>query len=929
MTRPARPFIRPALLLALSLAGACRSFATDTAPAAPAITPDSSPQQTTLAAGEVQFWKAVSLLESGHSKNFPAGQALLREAVAQRYIHAQVLLGNCLLSGSYGFKRDPRKAVALFLEAAARHNAYALASLGQCHLTGTGVRKDLTKAAGFLESALKPDADYARPTPPAGSAQPNRSAEYDTAGALAYDPAASTRAAAHFQLALILQERGDHGAAHPHFEAAARGAGNPKSGIYNAALRAALDYAFGNGVPRDMAQSSAMLDLARKLGVRASLSSIHNNVSLKIANDLVSAEYEEELAKSAELTQQKIEVGIAQALGDPKSKYYNIGEAIKWYELAAEGGQPWAMLQLAFLYSRGDCGKPEPEKAFAWFEKAGGGDKPKHNLATANLAICLYRGIGTAPDIERATALFTKHQAFSMICYLGAIRQCPATITTYEEDFALTRSRAEQGDARATFLLGLRYKDGWDAKPDLKKAADCIRRSARTGDEYAQNELGLIYEFNRSLLGEDDRGKALRQAYEWYGKSAAQNNTDAIANVANIEAVGWISAPNLDSAEKLYQRGLAIDPKHARLRNGLGLLYQGRLEQALEKKNEALASKLRSQMLETYQRAADTGYPYASYLLGDLYYRGKLVPRDNALAYRYFSDAAEHGLKRAHFELGLMHENGEGVRASLEEAAYHYRLAALDGESKSAQVLCELYIGIGGRHCDYTRALFWAGVIEKRGVRNLYFGGCGGAYGVLAASLIREGQYDEAFELCTRLAAMPDSYPQGIAYRNLSILYANGWGVPKDAKQARNYRRRALQSGNTTAKYDEGMELLAKTKNSAGRKLLEESAKAGCGEANYQLAQLYRHDGGTTPDKIAELVKFAADCGCIEARLERAAETLAGAPKAPSLEEALRFVRDAADGDNPEAQRLLSELEKRLSAPADTAEDSSAGARSS
>jgi len=46
----------------------------------------------------------------------------------------------------------------------------------------------------------------------------------------------------------------------------------------------------------------------------------------------------------------QLQFAIAGSFADPKSKVYDAREAAKWYELASESGEAWAMLSLAFLY---------------------------------------------------------------------------------------------------------------------------------------------------------------------------------------------------------------------------------------------------------------------------------------------------------------------------------------------------------------------------------------------------------------------------------------------------------------------------------------------------------------------------------------------------------------------------------------------------
>ena len=125
------------------------------------------------------------------------------------------------------------------------------------------------------------------------------------------------------------------------------------------------------------------------------VSLIHNYVSLKIVDEFAVADLEDEVTAAGAGTQSNVQYQIAQGLADKKSKDYNAAEAARWYELAAENGQTWAMVSLGLMYAQGELGQPDPVKAFQWFEKAGGGEKLKNVLGVANLGICLQQGYGT------------------------------------------------------------------------------------------------------------------------------------------------------------------------------------------------------------------------------------------------------------------------------------------------------------------------------------------------------------------------------------------------------------------------------------------------------------------------------------------------------------------------------------------------------
>ncbi len=85
----------------------------------------------------------------------------------------------------------------------------------------------------------------------------------------------------------------------------------------------------------------------------------------------------------------------------------DIGEAIAWYERAAEGGQPNAPINLGFIYRDGAPGlAPNPERAAFWFAEAAKGGNP---WGSVHLAALRDAGvIGDVPDPTTAAKLLAR-----------------------------------------------------------------------------------------------------------------------------------------------------------------------------------------------------------------------------------------------------------------------------------------------------------------------------------------------------------------------------------------------------------------------------------------------------------------------------------------------------------------------------------------
>jgi TPR repeat protein len=81
--------------------------------------------------------------------------------------------------------------------------------------------------------------------------------------------------------------------------------------------------------------------------------------------------------------------------------------------------------------------------------------------------------------------------------------------------------RAEKGDAKAQFVLGLKYENGKGVPQDYAEAAKWYRKAAEQGYAEAQFNLGAMY----------DEGRGVHQDYaeaaKWYRKAKDQGVASA------------------------------------------------------------------------------------------------------------------------------------------------------------------------------------------------------------------------------------------------------------------------------------------------------------------------------------------------------------------------------------------------------------------
>ncbi len=864
-----------------------------------------------------KFWAALPLLERAVAAEQASGRALLQEASDLEFTHAQVLLANCFLSGSYGFPKQPRRALNILRLAAERGNAFAMVGLGACYVTATGTRRDDAKAEEWLLLAVAPGADFSRPVPPAGFVAAAGAAAPSVAGELASDPASHSQASAHFLLGQIRGRQNKPAEAQVHYIAAATAGTDGRSGIYQAAVEAALGYAFGRGIPRDTAKAREMLEQSRRLNARMGVNLIQNYVQLKLVDDFAVADLESSIDEAGAAQQTAIQLQIAQTLANKKSKDYDPAEAAQWYRLAADSGQVWGMLSLGLLHASGELGAPDLAQAFHWFEKAGDGDQPKHYLGAANLAICLKHGLGTARDESRAAALFKKHRDADIVCYLGTRGLAPTNVVSYDEVLALNQSWAkDKNDPTAQFLLARRYFDGAGVPASTAEGLKWLKRAAKANHGAALFQLGWLYEFQPQLAGFNDQGKAAKAAAEAYRASGETGNIDGLINYARALGRGMGVSKNEADAIATYERALRLSPDHARAHSNLGALYHEKLNEVSAAGSSIGTAEWREKMFEHYEASLRKDPAYAAIVLGDLYYDGRYVKKDLEKAYQLFEQAADTPQNKAaaHYRLGFMHEHGQGVPVTYTEAAYHYRIAALEGHVPALRRLINFYLTGTGVSLDFDRATSWLNHMIRLNQVD--------ALPMIADVLIKKQEYDQAVRLLKVLVKMPDQRVSGHAHERLSLCYQTGHGVKRSAKRAERHFKLAVQKGNGSALTTLAHEKFAQGNTADGLAILTQAAQI-TGKAAFNLGQIYYFGNYVPVDKSRALLYFqqGARMNSPEAQYFLAGLTWNREPMAPKLSEAIDLCTRAENLGHPKAADLRQMLEQRLQAESERPEE--------
>lgn len=107
------------------------------------------------------------------------------------------------------------------------------------------------------------------------------------------------------------------------------------------------------------------------------------------------------------------------------------------------------------------------------------------------------------------------------------------------------------------------------------------------------------------------------------------------------------------------------------------------------------------------QASAARGDPVAENGLGVAYECGKGVPRDDALALKWYGRAADQGVAVAQNNMGRLYARGQGVQRDYVEAMKWFQKAAAQGDAEAMNNVGRLYGEGHGVAKDRVEALKW------------------------------------------------------------------------------------------------------------------------------------------------------------------------------------------------------------------------------
>ncbi len=132
---------------------------------------------------------------------------------------------------------------------------------------------------------------------------------------------------------------------------------------------------------------------------------------------------------------------------------------------------------------------------------------------------------------------------------------------TEPEELKRLLRRAEQGDASAQFLLGVKYYFGGGVEQDDVEAVKWCRKAADQGYADAQYALGWRSQYAKYVV------QNYAEAVKWYRKAAEQGHKDAQYHLGVMYENGWGVEQDRKEAVKWFQK--AVEQGHTEAQNNL------------------------------------------------------------------------------------------------------------------------------------------------------------------------------------------------------------------------------------------------------------------------------------------------------------------------------------------------------------------------
>lgn len=428
------------------------------------------------------------------------------------------------------------------------------------------------------------------------------------------------------------------------------------------------------------------------------------------------------------------------------------------------------------------------------------------------------------------------------------------------------------------------------SKPANKPAAAVVdtianvMEKAEKGDPVAQNTVGVWYYSGKGKIKQD-----YREALKWWARSAQQDNSDAIGNMAMCYQLGNGSKQDSALAVNLYKKAIekgnkAIVPQHETIvkntnslfsalllhdcyANGIGVKkdivkatsYQeiaakaGHVDSQYSYALNLLNNKQADKAIYWFKKASDNGNVGATYYYGNLMFNGMGIAQDKQKGIQYLSQAAAKDFTMAYARLAQICYEGDGIEKDYSKAFGFAKKGAAKNNPACKWVLAMCYINGEGTEQDYYLGTQWLAETvgtHSNEIANFLNSDKNGVYSQYVKGLKKyylDKNYAEAIALFTKV----DKIKVAEGKTMLGVCLANRNYEKKNEKKGVKTLEKASASSNAACYYLSSMYETGtgcqedKTK---ALDLLKKAADGGIAFAQCKLGDMYMTGNGVTRD---------------------------------------------------------------------------------
>ena len=418
----------------------------------------------------------------------------------------------------------------------------------------------------------------------------------------------------------------------------------------------------------------------------------------------------------------------------------------------------------------------------------------------------------------------------------------------FDEAAELYQKASDEGDAYAMWRLSKAYGNGDGVDWDEAKALKLLKQSAQDGCEEAKCDLAIAYMFDWFNIGKDEeKGKEMLEGLikqtknstvlsryaglMFFGEGAYEEDQEKAMRVLKkiedkdnpfyLDLMGAIYTFGTDEIEvdaekaieyytKAFENGRKLSAYRLQriYTSGYGEIKADKAKR-IEWLNRGIESNVTDCMVDmalsfitedsTYKdmhnpqkaidllkKAARHGNAKAYYTMGNLYYEGEYLPKDDKKAYENWAKAVAQKYYEAASNLAYAYIEGVGCEKNESKGIELYKLAADNGSGFSAYKLYYCYAnGAWGIKKNIE-------VAKKYLFKAAEYGDAWGCYNLgrhyyLGTEYVTK-DVGQAFVYVKKAADM------GLvdACNFLAYLYENGIGVDKDPHKAKEYRDKTI-----------------------------------------------------------------------------------------------------------------------------------------